>query len=448
MKKIRINQKQHRLENESQLAEKRKEFEAEYYEKQRRDKELGWDKVFPLPPLDQYIERESKEWSDKQIKVPSGMYQDWMKVCSEYQQKFIKYVCKYCPKVFDELRQFVTLFNEVFGKKNECHNLIFDPYQTEIIELNSSLISDIKNLIVENKYLDFKPYRINDFDNSFRWGENRLLFNLLARKLVSPDDSEKKKELLDDIFGMIQKDLKLAYHLRNEKIDEDVLKPYISNISFDIVEGLLFGDGIKYFNNQANDSITRYLKHILKGNEQNYNSDEIEPNINAFIKLQCELLNWAVRHNLGKDWVLRYAYYFLSKFSEDANVKVSEMGIYFLQARSLAADPFEFKFNGWLAGDESREDYEQRLREQFETELKNYFNHIHQWLGLDKQKRPTRPKDYDRVKWLVRWTVQNWSKDDILYEISLSDSETKVSDISSIDKAFREFKKYDLPVRT
>ncbi len=44
--------------------------------------------------------------------------------------------------------------------------------------------------------------------------------------------------------------------------------------------------------------------------------------------------------------------------------------------------------------------------------------------------------------------IQKWSKDKILYKISLSDSEKKVSDLSSIDKAFRQFKEYDLPIRT
>jgi len=147
---------------------------------------------------------------------------------------------------------------------------------------------------------------------------------------------------------------------------------------------------------------------------------------------------------------LRYGYDFLKQFSNNPNLKGSEVEVGCLQVRSLEAFPFTFKFDGWVAGDEEKEKYEKRLRESFESAVEGYFQQVGDYFELEKIKKVSRPKDYDRVKWLVRWTVQDWSKEQIQEEIELEFQNKgieKYIDISTIDKAFRQFKKFDLPVK-
>jgi hypothetical protein len=163
------------------------------------------------------------------------------------------------------------------------------------------------------------------------------------------------------------------------------------------------------------------------------------------------LINWAERHNLQKDWLLRYAYFFISQFSNNPNVKLDDIEIVFLDIRSLEGHLFEFQFNGWNAGDEDKEDYEKRVRESFESELQRYFHIVSNHFDLDKVTKITKPLSYDRVKWLVRWTVQGWSKEQILEEIDKEFQKQGVEkyyDIRTIEIALRQFKEFDLPVKT
>jgi hypothetical protein len=47
--------------------------------------------------------------------------------------------------------------------------------------------------------------------------------------------------------------------------------------------------------------------------------------------------------------------------------------------------------------------------------------------------------------WLVWWNIKYWTKDQILQEIA--NTTDKFLTLDTIDKAFRKFKEYDLPVR-
>ncbi len=62
---------------------------------------------------------------------------------------------------------------------------------------------------------------------------------------------------------------------------------------------------------------------------------------------------------------------------------------------------------------------------------------------MDEQKKITRPIGYDRVKWLVMRVVQNLSKNEILDEFAKDEI---YSSVSTLEKAFEDFKNYNLPV--
>lgn len=50
-----------------------------------------------------------------------------------------------------------------------------------------------------------------------------------------------------------------------------------------------------------------------------------EPDIDAFIKLRLALFDWSKRHYLEKDWLLRYAYFVISRLNEKQEVRIADI---------------------------------------------------------------------------------------------------------------------------
>ena len=195
-----------------------------------------------------------------------------------------------------------------------------------------------------------------------------------------------------------------------------------------------------YFASGGKRRINRFLEEFSSGD------DDV---LGTFVDLQISLLDWASRHNLEKDWLLRYAYYFLSKFDENPALTGAEIEVPMLQVRSLIAVPFEFKFESWVAGDEKKEVYESRLRASFEETLAIHFHNTFGHLNLGKKKRETGNRKYERVKWLVRWTAQEWPINKILEEVAGQDEKIldKGLDNQTLPKAFKTLQRFDLPYR-
>ena len=84
--------------------------------------------------------------------------------------------------------------------------------------------------------------------------------------------------------------------------------------------------------------------------------------------------------------LIRYAYLVLSYFSDSPEVTVSEIKLPPLAVRSLRAKQFEFRFEGWLAGDVDKEVFEARAGDEFEKQLQYYFHRAAIDLDLDELK--------------------------------------------------------------
>jgi hypothetical protein len=151
-----------------------------------------------------------------------------------------------------------------------------------------------------------------------------------------------------------------------------------------------------------------------------------------------------------------YAYLFLFQFSNNPSIKLDDIEILFLNVRSLDAYPFEFKFNGWFAGDEDKEDYEKRITESFESQLQAYFHNVSSHFVLDEKKRITKPRSFENVKWLVYSTVKGWSTKRILEkffpDISANRTKNELSFITfenklkHIKSEMRKLNRFDLPL--
>ncbi len=164
-----------------------------------------------------------------------------------------------------------------------------------------------------------------------------------------------------------------------------------------------------------------------------------------FSSFYASFNDWVKRYFLTKVWIKQIAFYTLDQWQDIKIPKNRFFGdtgeIYIVKGFDSFKSEFEFNFVDFLRdGGEALhkkalEEYKRAkaLIKDMEREatLRGYSQHY--------------TRNIKSVKWLVRWSVQAWTKDEILQEIS---NETDIyHDVSSIDKAFRYLRKIDLPVR-
>ncbi len=436
--------KQHEQERELWRQKRRKELEAEHREREKFWKELGADWGYLSEPLEEFVSRKLKDEESKLPKFLSGKYRDREKIISTYQQKFVEYIRECCPKVIEELREFVPYFERLFGEHKHKYIELFDlREEKEILDLDMSLESKINHFIIKDFFLKFRPNRLRNFKYDYIWGEYRLLLNILYFLFVREENADKRNEILQETIKLLQDNLviELDYNQLPADFDKSLPQKYIVSQSEIIIGEILFNDEHKFFREDAKRKIIEYLQDI---------SPTPETSLADFIELQVRLLKWAKGHNLQKDWLLRYASLFIWQFSKNPSSTVSDLEIPALDIRSLAAYSFEFSFDGWLPGDEKKENYENRLIKSFESKLEQYFNSVGVQLDLDEQTKTTKAIKYDRVKWLVRRIVQGWSIEKIVeldFSIvdSLSTKEEFKRKVQYLKEEVSKFEAYDLP---
>lgn len=440
MKSTRKKTKKHReLERAKAREEKRAELVEEYKELQKLVAEFKW--LQRLPDEEIWVNRKLEEWDRQQLKDASGKYQDELKISSEYQQHFAKYMQECCPKVFEELRVLTTYFERLFGEDRDKFHFVFDRFKNEFLfDLQTDLDKAITSCVFKKyDFLRFRT-RIDDYKTfrfDFYWGEYRPVL-LFSRLLFATDrTTEQWRGDYEAACKYVEENLSI-YGVENlpDDFDRSLIPPFISAQAQSAVLQLIEAGQKNYFAYTARAKFEKFLEEVSNGDESQ---------MEYFIQLQIELIDWAKEHNLEKDWLLRYGYYFLSQFCESPDIEISKITIPALQVRKLVGWPFEFKFNGWFAGDETKEAYEIRLRKAFEEEVTRYFHNTVNQLNLDKLKNETSPRKYKRVKWLVRWTVGNWTIDEILKEIAEQDED--FPDVSTVQKALKQLQQFDLPYR-
>jgi hypothetical protein len=389
----------------------------------------------PFESMESYVARRLEEWENNQPPIISGRYYDQKHTIATYQQKFIEFIRKLYPKEIEELKAFVSFFFDLFGEDKEKYLSLFATYKMEIIDLDQTLNSYIYSLIELTPIIQFRPELYENIDYQFIWGEHRILFHFLYLLLVETDQ-EKKNEVLQRTVNLLRDDLFVNREIENfpQEIDESALQLYISTESERIVNKVISSGG-DYFAYGVKEKLARFLELDRTENDELH-----QPKIKAFIILQVELIEWAIQHNLGKDWILKYAYDLLKQFSDKPNLESSKIDIGRLRSFSLAGHPFEFNFNGWLAGNEDKEDYEARLRKGFEIKLEEYFRIVGSNLDLMNKTRITKPKDpeFESIKWLICWN-EGATKSEIAKIFNRS--------TETIKDGIEELANYNLPIR-
>ena len=435
---MRKSKKELKRDAELELQEKREQFTEEHRKLVQDAKDLAWPLSF-VPNLEEYVSRKLDEVEQRRVRIPTGKYQDPQKLQAEYQQKFFLYIQELCPEVIDELRELLPNFIHVFGEDSGKYNEIFHSHKMELFDLDYSLENSINHLLAGLRGIRFNEDKSNTYRYDYPWGEYSLVLNIMFLLLVGDATETQRERSIAGIVAMLGDRLAIDWDVVG--VEENAREQFQKDFAFRVLEWLLASGECVELGREGTAKITKFLEGITPADPQM---------VISFLRLIIPILEWAQKNRIEKTWVLRYALYFLQSFQASPAMQISDLKILSLDVRSLAAFPFEFRFPGWLAGDERREDYEHKLVGRFKIELTHYFDYAHSYLELDKVKRVTATVKYERVKWLVRRRVQGWSRAQIIREID-SDSEEKNGresyiDESSLDKAFQQFRQYDLPV--
>lgn len=336
----------------------------------------------------QWIDKKLKEFDEAQPKIPQGKYRDDELLINKYQEHFMRYIQELCPEVLDELNSLSTNFQLLFNDPNEIDHSK-DHYLDCFDSIYHRLIQPFFSL---GRAINYQPRYRSDF----LWGNYLPLIGLLnTTRFVA--DGNVKSNLIDDEIKEIVNDLS-----------------YIST------------------------SVSNHIRDVFQRT-----AGDKEKILENFIVLQGGLINWAIKYQLQKDWVIKYAYYFLWQFCEKSARSAANLEIKRDYEQALIGSPFEFIARGWVPAEESAEDYLNLLAAKFNERMENYFDSTFRDLNLGRKKKVTKPEDFSRVKWLVRTTVQGWTVNQVLDEIALS-NETPFSS-TTVYTALRKFRKYDLP---
>jgi len=436
---------------------RKQELAAEYDEQEDTARSHGAESLRLFrqlkPTKEWFIDRGLEKWDEEQPVIVTGRFQDNIKVLSTFQQRFMDCVRTCFPHVIEELKEFVSYFDRFFGENRKAYVGIFDWNGIDLWSLNEELETFI--YIGTRKFLEsrkiFTPLiylsssRIENLRNDFRLGQYRLLFEFLDLSIQCENVHKKSDIDVYTALELLRKDIEFpGAQAPSPNNDHELIPDEVGKF---LVQ--------KYVNSKAYPYFVDKAKRSLKQSFQNLSPDA-ELDIDSFIKLHLGILRWAEKYNLEKDWILKYAYFFLSKFRIYPNLDIQNVKTPYLSQRSLMTNRFVFKFDGWFPGDEARQDYENRLRTEFESSLEQFFQFSGRQVKLDGAKKTTKPLKYDVVRWNVYGVLRKWDGEQILGKFfpEIAENRTK-NEISAIAyenklrvlrKEIRRMSEFELPV--
>jgi len=292
---------------------KKAEIEKEYEGLFKYIETNSLEEIFDLEPLEEFTQKKLIEWEGQQPLIVTGKYKDYSKVASTYQQKFVEHIRQLAPGVFEELVPLVPEFERLFGDKKDIYHNIFNSYSLNLLDAYFSFRDSINNSIIKDPHLTYYPNVGNDFDHSFSWGEHKTLLYVLHAKAIGATADD---EIGGLITGLVKENL--VIELLNLKIpdnfDRSVLIDFIDRIANKVTIALCDQREKRHFEYIVERRFEPFMKEL------NISPEEGIP---SFLKLQTSLLHWAQRNSLTKDWLLRYAYYFISSFSERPDASIA-----------------------------------------------------------------------------------------------------------------------------
>jgi hypothetical protein len=354
---------------------------------------------------------------------------------------YINYINKLAPEIAKELNMLTTQCVELFGKFPDfTHNSSF--------ETQSNLFHEIWLVFTRCVWKETRDYM-----SSFEWRR------ILSEKDESLISALKIQEKFNESINTVVK------NLLKEKF-EDLKFHFSSTLSLEPDEITEFAIDLL---------LKRLLHERIKENEESYHQTEktILEKLQKLTAFQNAFDSLLTKFCLEKEWLAEIVFraiwdgtgklqmfrYFSEEFNSEliADIKANLGQKNELKSGNEVISALEegiplhapFVYNEpWFF--ERFEVYE-------EAAVKAYRKFIHEYLKVIKElfeKYDYKPKrknyDYKRVKWLVWWNIKQWDKSLILEEIDKEFQEKEIEkyySLSTVDKAFHRFKKYDLPIR-
>jgi hypothetical protein len=307
-------------------------------------------KPVPLISKEAWLANKLADFDARRPEFPHGKYQDSVKIHVEVQQKFFRALRDSSPHIFKNFKNLLPKFCSLFGENG-------DKYYEIIRKLKIDLAG---------ASIHFPEY--SQLNQQYLWGETKLLLNA-TQFFADPCSDVKRKK---------------------RQIPEAIIKAR-QNVSYE--------DDL--FNRFLDRKTQKYKNLIFKAFEKS--AIEKESILSNFLFLQNYLNDWADRYHLTKDWLIEYAYFFLYQMSKDENVRINEIAIYPLIYERLSSEIFEFRFREWYLAEEDVDDYEKRLRREFEKKLSKHLSNTFTSLKLEQRKSFGRPQDFENIKWLIAW---------------------------------------------
>lgn len=195
---------------------------------------------------------------------------------------------------------------------------------------------------------------------------------------------------------------------------------------------------IKKENTKA-DMILFYLppKWILK---QELSEQEKEEKLNDFFLFRNLFNKWIRKYSLDKDWLKEVVFRTLYSWNKYKRYSRDSLISPVLGYDIPGGEAINFHTGGWSYTRADSELFKRDLVKQFEVFIDAYIEETAKRAKENGFKQIRRPPDFDRLKWLVCWTVKNWKMKEIVLSFNISDERI-------VWDAFKSFKKYDLPVR-
>ena len=157
-----------------------------------------------------------------------------------------------------------------------------------------------------------------------------------------------------------------------------------------------------------------------------------------FSEFRRNYFEFIQRFGLETEWLKRDLFTFLNTLTKfpQYNYKLSfATGCGW---NPYCGEPILFQFKSWKVIEESK-NFEKDATTAFNNYLRDYVKETAQKATIQGYKKIRRPKNYERLRWLVRWTVQRKKMREIADEFCVEER--------TIWDAFETFKKYDLPIR-
>jgi hypothetical protein len=363
-----------------------------------------------------------------------GKYKDELLNEAKVRRSYVTRLLAASPNIFEELRLLATLYVDVFGRERR-HDAVFEK-EHALVESQFDFELYLQECISELSFFRGigAPIGIKSVEEINRTTASHLFSQLYVYKLLNlfvPNEGQAHLlEIIDTAVAALT-----PLFLTSSDLSSDTQKKVRELAAATVVATMLRGKESPFFVVQARDGI----RQILGGA-----GGPLDRDIDAFIKLHLELMNWAQSRALEKDWLLRYGYYVVSEFAVDPARSVVGIQLPLLPGDHLCTEVFSFRYEAWYPGVESRKRYEERLRSCFETAFRDHLEFWGRYLDLDRwrpgqRKAVTRDLDQklESVKWLIAWN------EGASYE--------QISDVfgrsgEGVKSGIRRLRAYDLPI--